>query len=326
MRCLALADHMAEQGWDISFCTQSESLRTIPTLTTKPYKVNELKTSDDAWQLKALHPQGCNVCVIDSYRLAEQYESRLRDWAEKILIIDDLANRKHNCDVLLDPGLNRKVEDYSALVPNHCQFLLGPRYIPLRPQFRDFRNESLKHHFEGTEFNRIQVSVGASDPHNVTMTILHGIEQSGLNLIVDVIMGGGSPCLLDVQTLSNKMSNEVNVHVDTDDVANLMKMADLAIGAGGSTAWERCCLGVPSFVVTLSETQKEMVHNFDQVNSVHVLGHWSDLVPEKIARDLKRFSEDNVFRTTLSKNAAALCDGLGAKRVLENIQNALTNG
>lgn len=326
MRCLTLADHMAEQGWDVSFCTQSESLRTAPKLASRPYRVHKLHASDDADVLKAIHPHGCDVCVVDSYSLDERYESRLRDWAKKILVIDDLANRKHDCDLLLDPGLKRNALDYTGLVTDQCQLLLGPRYIPLRPQFRGFRDESLTRRLDDTGLKRIQIGVGASDPHHVTMTILRSIEQSGLNVTVDVIMGGASPCLSDVQALSTKLPFKVAIHVDTDDVAKLMTMADLAIGAGGSTAWERCCLGLPSFIITLSEAQKEMVHNFDLANSAHVLGNWSDLIPNKIAADLIRFSEDKAFRNALSVNAAALCDGLGSKRVLENIQNASSNG
>lgn len=193
------------------------------------------------------------VLIVDSYAIDEKWESFIRPYVEKIMVIDDLANRKHDCDILLDQNYYENMETrYDGLVPSHCKLLLGPQYALLREEFYE-AGKNIRQ--RNGSINNILVFFGGSDLTNETMKALRAIEKLPFqNIIINVIVGGSNP---HKQIIKDFCSQHINMkyHCQIDYIAKLMNEADLAIGAGGATTWERCFLGLPTIVVAIAENQ-----------------------------------------------------------------------
>src|SRR5262249_18815445 len=146
-RCLALADELAERGHGCVFAVSAETAATMPSLAASGHDIEALSAGTTAdlepSLLAASWPQGCALLVVHHYGRDARFESACCPWAERILVIDDLADRPHDCDLLLDSTLGRAPADYASLCPKTCRMLLGPAYALLRPEFAAARSESL---------------------------------------------------------------------------------------------------------------------------------------------------------------------------------------
>jgi UDP-2,4-diacetamido-2,4,6-trideoxy-beta-L-altropyranose hydrolase len=211
-------------------------------------------TQDCMDVLKTLNP---DWLIMDHYALDETWQVLLEDYYHKLMVIDDLADRKHQCNLLLDQTFGRKPEDYQALVPENCQMLLGSQYALLRPEFSQWREYSLKRR-EHPEFKKLLITMGGVDPENVTGQVLSALTKCNLpkELEVVVILGATAPHLEVVNEQVKILPYKAQVKVNVTNMAEIMANADLAIGAAGSTTWERCCLGLPSILLVLTENQR----------------------------------------------------------------------
>jgi UDP-2,4-diacetamido-2,4,6-trideoxy-beta-L-altropyranose hydrolase len=208
----------------------------------------------------------------------------VRPLVKKIMVIDDLANRKHSCDLLLDQNYNKNGSRYNGLVPENCIQLLGPEYALLRPQFREAR-ENLKR--EKNKVKRVLVFMGGADPTNATGKVLKAIKMLNRpDIITDVVIGIANPHRERIRRLASQMPNVV-CHINVDNMAELTASADLYIGAGGITTWERCCLGVPSIVIVIAENQRSATESLAEDGVVMNLG-WDKGVREGAITDAIR--------------------------------------
>jgi len=207
-----------------------------------------------AESLAAHWPDGCDLLVVDDYTLHAEDETPYRSWGRRLFIIDDLADRRHDCDLLLDPTLGRAPTAYDGLTPRHSVIFHGPHYALLRPEFAAARDltETVP------ESNRMLVMMGATDPGNATAKALAALRGAGCT--IDVVLGAGAPHLEAVRALALEMEEQVTLHVGIDAAAmsNLMARATLAIGAAGSGAWERCARGLPSILVVIAQNQRDV--------------------------------------------------------------------
>lgn len=288
----------------------------VPALSRSRFRVAPLGTAAavEPGALRALWPEGCELLVVDHYGLDVAYESECRPWARRILAIDDLADRRHDADVLLDPTLGRGAADYAALVSGGCEVLTGPRYALLRSEFAAARAAALD--ARDRACGRLLVTLGVTDPGNLTETVLEGIAASGLALAVDVVLGSSAPHLSRVLARAQAMPQPTRVLVDAGDMAALMTAADLAIGAAGGTAWERCCLGLASITVTVAENQRPISDALVRAGAIESLGSGAGLTPEAVCAALVRLATDSKKRLRMARDAATVCDGRGADRVL----------
>jgi UDP-2,4-diacetamido-2,4,6-trideoxy-beta-L-altropyranose hydrolase len=314
MRCLALADALSARGWRCAFACSEETLSVIPSLAASPHETNGPDNMASAW------PEGCSLLVVDHYGLDETFESACRPWAKRILVIDDLADRNHDCDILLDQTFGRAPEDYDGLVPGACLILSGSRYALLRPQFARARRRALSRR-TGTTAERVLVSMGGGDPDNVTSLVLKGLENSGIEARVDVVMGTAAPYLNDVRVQAAAMEPPAQVRVDVNDMASLMADTDLAIGAAGTTSWERCCLGLPSIVMVIADNQRLISEKLQQAGAAWVLGRFPAVDAKAIATAVSSLCADADSLLCMSNAAADVCDGQGARRVREILEN-----
>lgn len=319
MRCLALAGEMSAADWTCGFAVGPETLDTVPALADAGHPWVELDATveDEVRALKERWTDGVDWLVVDHYGRDAAFEGACRPWAERIMVIDDLADRHHDCDVLLDQTLGRDGEDYGSLVPGDCRRLLGPRFALLRPQFREARAKALERRDGDFTVRHLLVSMGGSDPREFTSRVLKGIAEAAVAVEVDVVApSAGSGQLRE---LAESLPFPIAVHADVADMAALMARADIAIGAAGSTSWERCCLGLPSLLIVTAENQRMIAERLEFAGAADGLGWHADVDAAGIAAALRRLNGDAGRRRQMSARAAEVCDGLGAVRVREQL-------
>jgi UDP-2,4-diacetamido-2,4,6-trideoxy-beta-L-altropyranose hydrolase len=237
----------------------------------------------------------------------------LRKRVPRILAIDDIADRDHDCDILLDQNLVLEMERrYRGLLPATCKLLLGPRYALLRPEFAE-RRKSLAR--RNGEVNRIFVCYGGSDPSNETAKALAAIKRlPGNPLPMDVVVGLSNPHGCLVAALCEELPGAV-LHRGADNIADLMGSADLAIGAGGVMSWERCCMGLPTLAVDIAVNQVGALTALAAAGALVHLGAAASVTEEGMAHALDSMLRNPSRLRRMSETALGLVDGEGAVRV-----------
>lgn len=314
-RCMTFADALAQDGWRSTFAVRPGTLETVPALRRSGHDIIELTGSGDAAEISRGLSGPADLLVVDHYGLDARFERACRPWAKRILVIDDLANRPHDCDCLVDQREGSSPADYAALVPAGARVLAGAKYALLAKGYAKRRVEAMARRRSG-DAQRILVSFGlvdAGDATSMTLSVLGRIRER--RLAVDVVMGASAPHLERVKELAAVSLHQVTVHVATDDMARLMTLADLAIGAGGTTSWERCCLGLPSVVVAVADNQLPNAAVLERRGAAVCIGVLDEGTPGRleIALDELLIAPERV--RSMAAAAAALCDGRGASRV-----------
>lgn len=255
-RCLALADRLGEWGYECLFVCRASTQSFNGLVHDAGFRLVELLGTFDAAydaddMIGAVQGAGpFSALVVDHYRLDASWERKARAVARRIAVIDDLADRPHDCDLLLDvaPG---DMTRYDPLVPANCCKLLGPAYALLRPEFARRRADVQQ---RSGAVSRILVSFGGVDADNLTGRTITAIRSALPDVAVDAVLTSLSPHR-DALRRRADADAKLTLHTDAAHMADLMASADLAIGAGGSTSWERACLGLPSIVVVIAENQ-----------------------------------------------------------------------
>ncbi|WP_085992720.1 UDP-2,4-diacetamido-2,4,6-trideoxy-beta-L-altropyranose hydrolase [Oceanobacillus senegalensis] len=221
--------------------------------------------------------------IIDHYAIDKKWEQKIRPYVRKIMIIDDLANRSHDCDLLLDQNLYRDMRQrYIKLTPEKTTLLLGGRYFLLRREFRDITNMK-----RSTSVKRILISFGGSDPTNETMKALKAIKLlKRTDISVDVVIGVSNSNVATIKQFCEQTPH-VNLYVQVNNISELMIKADIGIGAGGSTTWERCYVGLPTITIEVADNQKEILSYLSERGAVYHLGSSKGVQEKDIARVLE---------------------------------------
>ncbi len=213
--------------------------------------------------------------IVDNYALDIQWEREMRPFTDEIFVIDDLANRVHDCDILLDQSFYVNMfTRYTSLVPANCKLFLGPAYALLREEF--YRERARLRKRSGIVQNLL-IFYGGSDLTNETMKAIRAVVCTGAtNITVNVIVGESNPHKEEVITFC-RAYNFLNVHVQVNNMAEFMNEADLALGAGGSTIWERCFLELPSIVTSVADNQRPICENAAVMKYIDYMGIYSEV-------------------------------------------------
>jgi UDP-2,4-diacetamido-2,4,6-trideoxy-beta-L-altropyranose hydrolase len=310
VRCLALAAPFIEGGWAVGFAASAETFAAVAALEAAPVERMVLPAAAGEEQAIARHWPEIDLLVVDHYGRAAAFERACRGFAKRILAIDDLADREHDADVLVDAGAPAN-NAYRKLVPASCRVLVGPKHALVHPDFRRARGAALARR-DGRAVKRVLVSFGQIDAANATVRALAALDAAGFAGAVDVVLGRAAPHLGAVRAMA---AGRVRLHVDAPDMAALMSEADLAIGAGGGTAWERCCLGLPSILVTLADNQRGIIAIVAAAGAGVDAGPAGPNTERRIADALRLFLADGQ-RAAMAEAGAALVDGRGGERVL----------
>lgn len=318
-RCLTLADALADNGWRCTFVCKPGTREVVPVLGRSRHDIVDVHGPDESGFLQTLRPGDADLLVVDHYGLDARLEAACRPWVRRILVIDDGPGRDHDCDILLDQNLGADPSAYHGHVPGRCHLLLGPSFALLRPQFSKARDGALARHLTKRPVQRLLISLGATDPARLASRVV--AATAGLPLEIDVVLGSASAQKSVIGELASRLGLSVRVHVDVTDMAALMSAADLAVGAGGSTSWERCCLGLPSLIVVLAENQRDIAAALDRAGAALDLGQAETLTNEKLTAALQMLYQENARRFAMAEQAAAICDGDGTRRVMEVLEN-----
>ena len=314
MRCLALAEALeATGGWRCGLATRPETGAMVPSIRNLRCDHVEID-GDEPAALAGGWPSGCDLLVVDHYRRDADFEIACRPWARRIMVIDDLADRPHECDLLLDQTAGRETSDYGAIAPASCRMMMGSSYALLRPEFLAARASALES--RARPVRRILVALGASDPGDATSLVLDGIALSGVEASIDVVLGKDTPHLANVRDRIASMPHETVLRRAASNMAELMSSADMAIGAAGTTSWERCCLGLPTLIVITADNQRLVSAALNKAGAARLLGRPVELTAAKIGDAVARIANDHDARQTMAEKAAALCDGRGLDRVV----------
>lgn len=317
MRCHALALALRERGAVVGLLA-----RELPSALAAPWheiagRVVMLGAGDDAAATRAaLDRTGCDALVVDHYGLDAAWERALRPACRVLMALDDLADRPHDADLLLDQNLGRAAGDYDSRVPTACERLIGPRFALLRPDFAAARAASLQRRANGA-LRHLVVSLGGGDPQQASLHVLRALATATLpaGLRVSVALGPLAPTLADARDLAATLPMSCSVHGAVSDMASLLAEADLAVGAAGGSAWERCCLGVPTLLLVLADNQRAGAQALAEAAAAQPLGTL-DQLPRTLPAALHALAEPARLHS-MSTAAAAVTDGQGAARVAD---------
>lgn len=343
-RCSVLSNSLLDKGYQVIFvshdlngCTRLPTSKLFshiflpPTPTTNDLYGSRLSLSDsyqhlDARLFLSALPASLNVhlFILDSYSLDLPWESYVLQHfksqiAPKLLVIEDLLTRDHKCDFLLNQNYINPKESYEAYrsLSSTTELLLGPKYALLSPDYRDLRAKTWPRH----ALNRVLISFGGSDNLNLTPNILRALNSPSLaGLTVDVVIG---PQYLNSDEINNIASSLPNasLHYSPQTLANLLSTADLAIGASGSSVYERMCLYVPSICFITAPNQADVAYTLRNDNlisliepSMYTLKNLPTIVRHYVHRYM---SPEFLFRS--SRSLSHICDGNGSGRIMSKV-------
>jgi UDP-2,4-diacetamido-2,4,6-trideoxy-beta-L-altropyranose hydrolase len=311
-RCMALAEALAEAGWRVGFAVGSETIPTVPALAASGFKVRVL--ADASLDVEALREEAsgqADLLVVDHYQRDVAFEKACRFFARKILVLDDATGRDHDCDVLVDAAAT-SAELYAVHVPDHAQVLIGPSYALMRRSFVLHRDTALARR-DGRPVSEILVSCGATDPSNATAIVLDALADVVGDVVVTVVLSSRAP---HVDAVRKHLQGKARLLLDAEDMAGLMTNADLAIGAPGSTSYERAVLGLPSILVTLADNQRGIAATMVDAGAALGAGAFDAGLAERLQPAVKSLLGDSKGRLRLTAASSRVVDGRGATRIM----------
>jgi UDP-2,4-diacetamido-2,4,6-trideoxy-beta-L-altropyranose hydrolase len=344
MRCLTLAGELRRRGCRVRFICRNHPGHMVDKIARKGFQVSLLPEPEQtceacvdqenyaAWlgvtqdedarqTMDALGTERPDWIIVDHYGIDAKWEKALRTYVERIMVIDDLADRKHDCELLLDQNYFQEPEKrYQGLLPDKCQALLGPKYALLRPEFRQARKFCS---MRGNGVTRILLYLGGNDTDNLIGMALEALCAPELeHLFVEAVIGPNNQHQEQLEKQAKKCPG-TRLHIQPENFTELMLRADFCIGAGGTTTWERLCLGLPSLVITVAENQVGFTKELDTAGYVCWLGNNEQVSVSDIRKSL--ISEIHKQQNQKKNpDLPSLVDGYGALRVAEKLVSSDT--
>ena len=324
-RCLTLAGALRDAGARVWFVSRELEGNLFQRIRGEGHTVLSMPPGTEAdadaeLTRAALNDAGVRLdwLVVDHYALGAAWESAVRACAQRILVIDDLADRVHDCDVLLDQNIVANAETrYRNLVPAACATLLGPDYALLQPVYRELHERATP---RSAPVRRILISWGGTDHDNLTRRSVEAVLALGRNDIeTDVVITGTHRSAPEIEQLAANHAS-VHLHRDLPTLAHLMMEADVAIGAVGTTSWERLCLGLPTLAVTIADNQRDIARELDRRGLIAYLGHRDEVTDEQLLNGLQRIISADI--SAWSQRCLETIDGRGNLRVMTAMLSA----
>jgi UDP-2,4-diacetamido-2,4,6-trideoxy-beta-L-altropyranose hydrolase len=298
MRCLSTAETLAWAGWQVAFAVSRETAA-VPALAMSGYELRDSNQLSADW------------AVFDHYGIGVGEERAAREFAEGVAAFEDIPGRIHDADILLDPTPERQTHVYSALVPKAARILTGAAMAQIHPRWRRARANTPARRRGAAR--RIVISMGATDPSNVSSRVLTCLRESCPTVGVDVVLNSAARHL---ETVRAGLRAKETLHVDAPDLPTLLAQADLAIGAAGSSCFERALMGLPSIIVQLADNQGDLIGAFDHAGAAQAVSVDALDTPAVFGECIRRLAADERRLFTMSQRAAALVDGRGTQRLL----------
>ena len=314
-RCLTLADALAEAGAQCAFAVNEDAPDWVPRLARSGH---EWRTCEGV-EAPSPWPDPADVLVCDHYGFGANEERALKPCGRRLAVIDDLANRAHACDLLIDHNAARTPDDYAGLLPEGCPVLAGARYALIDPAFA----QTAAARTPPVALDRVLVSMGLTDVGGITGQVAAALAEAEPELAVDIAIGPNASSRAEAERLA-ETRERWRVHVDSRQMPALMAQADLAVGAAGGGALERCAAGLPSLIIVVADNQIGLAEALDARGAAMRLPGGPEL-GASIALALARLKAAPIMLRMMSDAARAVCDGQGAARAAEAIL-ALASG
>ncbi len=312
-RCLSLAEKLRKEGAEVVFLTRTLAGHINTRIDAQGFRITEVPEPDDpAAYLPAIGL--LDWLVVDHYGISAPWETHARPFTRHLMVLDDLADRSHDCDLLVDQNFFEDMDTrYRQLVPESATIFVGPAYALLRPEFRQLRGRLGE---RSGEIRRMMISLGGADPNNATRTVLDGLALLDLSGIeVDVIVGAANPQPEQIQERTEALGFRYCRNIP--DMAERMAQTDLFIGAGGTTTWERMALGLPGIVVSIADNHRELSRQLAEHGCQLYLGPSETLSPESVAAAVATLRHCPETLRFMGRRGMSLVDGLGTERVCE---------
>lgn len=337
VRCLTLAEQLRREGHDCQFIVRNHAGAPTALIAAKGFACALLPQPDgkgydelshaawlgtsqtrDAEETIAAIDGPIDWLVVDHYAIDHRWHLLLRASVKKIFVIDDIADRVHDCDLLLDQNLQSDPGRYDGLTPPACRRMLGPRYALLKPRFAELRSQAGTRAADGP----ILIYFGGVDAPGATLVALDAMSRTEFGgRRIDVVVGDLNPNRSAIADWCAARDN-TGFHGGGTDMAKLMSGASLAIGAGGATAWERCCLGLPTILVSIAENQKPGAAALAREGAVIWLGDLDDVSAPSLSAAILTMHTAQGLADVVARHAASLVDGLGSNRVVRAMASA----
>ena len=339
MRCVTLAESLRERGigslfvcrdhpgsmaellrrgsFDFALLPRSDAAHASAAEADYGNWLGATQQQDAEQTIRALQGTRLEWLIVDHYALDADWELRLRAHANKLLVIDDLANRRHDCDLLVDPNFSPSTQDrYSGLIPAGCRTLYGPYFCVLRPEYRQRR---INMGPRRGKVLRILIFFGGTDALNLTGMAIDALcDPQFREFEVDAVVGVNNPHRQLLEKLA-ACRRRTRLHGPEPHLADLMSAADLSIGAGGTTTWERMCVGLPSIVVSISENQRPACRSLAQAGLIAYAGHHDAVHVSDLISALRRLLCRPEMLAQMSSGGQRTVDGWGAERIVESM-------
>ena len=312
MRSLTLAGALEAQGAACRFVTPPAAQAILAAFAPEVPGVAAASTSPGDLA-SAVRAERFDAIVFDHYGLCED-DHRAMAQGKPALAIDELADRALGTDVVLDSGPARRAEDYDGLIPEGARLLLGPQYAPVRPEFAALRDTALA--WRGEPVGRVLVSLGLTDLDAITGRVVERLRPKVSDVGIDIVLGAEAPSLASLTKIARR-DTRIALHIDSLKMAQLTAEADFAIGAAGSSTWERCTVGLPTLMLVLAENQRAAAQTLAEREAALVVDAGAANFEALFDRALVRIATDANLRRQLAAASAELCDGQGGPRVAE---------
>lgn len=342
MRCLTLADSLRERGCTIRFVSRLHQGHLCDLVEQRGFEVTRLPLPPHAvaqarpissdwlgvpWEQdaeetrRAIESSGSRPgwLVADHYGIDERWERAMRSATRRVMVIDDLANRSHDCDLLLDQNLVARFDTrYVGRVPVTCRLLVGPRHALLPSVYAELHDRVTPR--QGP-VRHVLVFIGGADQDDLTGRVLEAfIALAREDVVADVVVSGNAGQAEHIRSLAASRSN-IQVHSGLPTLAHLMAAADLAVGAIGTTTWERLCVGLPTIAVTIADNQRAIADELANLGLIELLGPQTGVTRSMLEQALRSHLETGL-NADWSERCLATVDGRGTERVVNALLDA----
>jgi UDP-2,4-diacetamido-2,4,6-trideoxy-beta-L-altropyranose hydrolase len=320
MRCLALAQAWQDANGDVTFLMTPGPQTLEDRLRREGFGIVPLSSApgmpEDAGEVCALaHDLSASWIVLDGYHFGERYQELVYREGTRVMCVDDMGGEWHySSDIILNQNYRAQASLYPNTEPD-TELLLGTKYSLLR---REFARHAGWHRDSSSVGNRLLVTMGGGDGDNTTLTVMRGLNLASLDLEVVVVIGPGNRHRSEIEEFARR-SKSVTTRADVQDMSELMRWADIAISASGSTCWEIALMQLPSLLITMAPNQEPLAAALAEAGAAEILGRASALTPELVAAGVTKFSNAREKHAAMRRACEKLVDGRGAEWVTKRL-------
>ena len=262
-----------------------------------------------------LNKRVADLLIIDNYSWSYKEEIKLKDLTKRILVFDDLANKKHFCDVLICTSFHKIEKIKSLMMKDKCKVFSGPEYSIFNKIYYDYKKISLKK--DRSKIKNIMISFGGTDLRDLTALTINAFKKYDHNFNIKIVLNKLSKNFSKISNMIKSHKQFKLIH-NSNNLAKLISKSDLCIGSGGISLLERCFLGLPSIVVISADNQNKNVKRFAQMKCIVNLGDYKKISEKKIINKIKKLNENNL-NSFFAKNCSAVFDNKKYRKLLRII-------